>query len=523
MTRLPIFPALLVAFSLVAQTAPKPDAPKLDMPKVDAPKVPASKVDASHLTLQDAIEASLRNNLQVQISVETRETIRAGVPIAAGVFDWQLGSGLTLSHSKLNPDGRLLDPNGNPWFGSETIEGKNLTVGLTKPTEWGGTLFLNYNPIYKSTTTDYTEIPASYSTLYPYSGTFTASFTQSLLRNFGRDATAANLIVARYGSKAADYNFQLAIINQVASTESAYWAVVFAKLDLENKQVALALTQQQLKEDRTRVQVGTLAPLGLLQDEASVAQAEQEIITSEANLANAKDALIRTIFPIPDRPDTLDTADLPNVKPMEMDEGAAEKMALSNRLELKSADLDLLSKRALETAANNRTLPQLDLNVAYNGITTDYASLGPVNSDLSRGKNPGYSVGLQFSLPLLNQTARGNQALARANRRSSELSRHDLELGVILQVRTAYRNLDSLAKGVVAAEKTRVFREQNLDAEHKKLENGMSTSFLVLTALNDLNTSKGNELQARINYANAVTTFDQAVGRLLQARHLEVK
>ena len=76
---------------------------------------------------------------------------------------------------------------------------------------------------------------------------------------------------------------------------------------------------------------------------------------------------------------------------------------------------------------------------------------------------------------------------------------------------------------MVAAEKTRVFREQNLDAEHKKLENGMSTSFLVLTALNDLNTSKGNELQARINYANAVTAFDQAVGRLLQARHLEVK
>ena len=59
MTRLPIFPALLVAFSLVAQTAPKPDAPRLDIPKVDAPKGPASKkVDASHLTLQEAIETA---------------------------------------------------------------------------------------------------------------------------------------------------------------------------------------------------------------------------------------------------------------------------------------------------------------------------------------------------------------------------------------------------------------------------------------------------------------------------------
>jgi outer membrane protein TolC len=493
------------------------------MPKVDAPKAPASKVDASHLTLQDAIETSLKNNLQVQISAETRETVRAGVLINAGVFDWQLNSGLTLQHSKSTYDGKSFDIYGDPLVGGTTSEYKSWTVGLAKPTEWGGTLQLNYNPTYTYYVDKSVNGGITPPVKDPYMGSFTASFTQSLLRNFGRDATAANLIVARYGSKAADYNFQLAIINQVASTESAYWAVVFAKLDLDNKRVALALSQQQLKEDKTRVQVGTLAPLGLLQDEASVAQAEQDIIASEANLANAKDALIRTIYPIPDRPDSLDTADLPNVKPMEMDEGAAEKLALADRVELKSADLDLLSKRALETAANNRTLPQLDLNVAYNGTTTNYASFGPTNSDLAQGKNPGYTVGLQFSLPLLNQTARGNQALARANRRSSELSRHDLELGIILQVRTAYRNLDSLAKGVVAAEKTRVFREQNLDAEKKKLENGMSTSFLVLTALNDLNTSKGNELQARINYANAVTAFDQALGRLLQARHLEVK
>jgi len=531
MTRFPIFPALLVAFTLVAQTDPKPAGPRLDLPKAEAPRAAAPQVDASHLTLQNAIETSLRNNLQVQISAETRETVRAGVPINAGVFDWQLTSGLTIQHAKSTADGKSFDLYGDPLFGTTVADNRSWTVGLAKPTEWGGTLQLNYNPLFtyynqnlqSRATPPNPTVNISESSPYPYTGSFTASFTQSLLRNFGRDATAANLIVARYGSKAADFNFQLAIINQVASTESAYWAVVYAKLDLENKRVALALAQQQLKEDTTRVRVGTLAPLGLLQDEASVAQAEQDIITSEANLANAKDALIRTIYPIPDRPDSLDTVDLPNLKPLAMDEDAAEKLALANRVELKSADLDLLSKRALETAANNRTLPQLDLNVAYNGSTNNYASLSPVNSDLIQGKNPGYSVGLQFSLPILNQTAKGNQALARANRRSSELSRHDQELGIILQVRTAYRNLDSLAKGVVAAEKTRVFREQNLDAEKKKLENGMSTSFLVLTALNDLNTSKGNELQARIAYANAVTAFDQAVGQLLQARHLEVK
>jgi outer membrane protein TolC len=521
MARLPIFPALLVAFSLVAQTAPKTDALKVNLPKTEPSKPAAPKVDASHLTLQQAIEASLANNLQVQISGETRNISHAGVTVNEGTFDWQLTSALNLSYSKLVFADKQISPLYPSQSGDQVTDYHNLTVGLSKPTQWGGTFQLNYNPTY--TYTEYNYNGSASSTPTPYSGYLSASFTQSLLRNFGRDTAASNLIVAQYGSKAADYAFQLAIINQTASTESAYWAVVFAKLNLENKRVALSLAQQQLREDTLRVKVGTLAPLGLLQDEASVAQAEQDIIASEANLLNAKDTLIRTIYPNPDRPDSLDTADLPVVKPMEMDEDTAIKQALDSRVELKGADLDLLAKQNQETAAKNRVRPQLDLTVAYNGQSSPYASLNPVNTDLFQAKSPGYSVGLQFALPIQNRAAKGNLAVARANRRSSELTRHDQELTVILQVRTAYRNLDSLAKSVVAAEKTRIFREQNLDAEKKKLDNGMSTSFLVLTALNDLNTSKGNELQARINYANAVTTFDQAVGRLLQARHLEVK
>jgi outer membrane protein TolC len=521
MTRLPIFPALLVTFSLVAQTTPKVDAPKVSQPKVDAPSLAAPKVDASHLTLQQAIEASLQNNLQVQISAETRRVSQAGVVINEGTFDWQLTSGLNIAYSKLVFADKQLSPLFPNQSGDQVTDYHNLTVGLSKPTEWGGNFQLNYNPSYSYTQYNYNG--TTNTTPTPYSGTLSASFTQSLLRNFGRDTAASNLIVAQYGSRAADYAFQLAIINQTASTEAAYWAVVFAKLDLENKRIAQSLAQQQLREDTLRVKVGTLAPLGLLQDEATVAQAEQDIIASEASLLNAKDTLIRTIYPNADRPDYLDTVDLPTVKPMEMDEDTATRMALDNRVELKSADLDLLAKRNQEVAAKNRIRPQLDLTVAYNGQTSPYASLNPVNTDLFQAKSPGYSVGLQFALPIQNRAAKGNLAVARANRRSSELTRHDQELTVILQVRTAYRNLDSLAKGVVAAEKTRIFREQNLDAEKKKLDNGMSTSFLVLAALNDLNTSKGNELQARINYANAVTTFDQSVGRLLQARHLAVK
>ncbi len=499
----PMFvPALCAAFTLVAQGAPK--------------------TDASHLTLQEAIEAALQNNLQVQISEQTRQTAKANLQFSQGTFDWLLTSGLTVSHAKSVFDNKQFSVGSTPVSGSNTNDYRNWTVGLSKPFEWGGSFQLDYNPSYSYSVTDIAGV-GSRSTTLPYTGAFSASYTQSLLRNFGREATASQLIVAQYGSKAADYTFQLALINQVAATESAYWDVVYGKLNLANQQQALAVAQEQLRENQIQVKVGTLAPLEVTSAEAAVAQAQQNIIAAEAQYLNAKDALIRTIYPNAERPKDLETVDLPSLKPLEMNEDTAIKTALANRVELNNAELDLASKKVLERAAMNHVRPQLDLTVAYNGTASNYATYSPVNTDLFQAKNPGYSVGLQFSVPIENRAAKGNQAIARANLRSSELSLDDLKLSITLQVRQAFRNLDAASKGVTAAQKTRIYDQQDLDAERKKFENGMSTNFLVLSKLNTLDAAKGAELQAQINYAKAVTALDQALGRLLQARHLDVK
>jgi len=513
MTRLPIFPALLVAFSLVAQEAPKADTPK------------AGPAAVTKLTLQSAIETSLKNNLQVQIASETRDFTRAGVLIEEGSFDWNLNTSLNIS--KTQDATRAPNFPGGPLVSSEsTTFSRNVAVGSTKAFGWGGNLNLNYAPSYrfsKGTVNGGSEQPF---TTNPYDGNFTATYTQSLLRNFGRDTTESRLIVARKSAQAGDLGFQKAIIDLVASTESLYWDVVFAQRNLENKQQALSLAQKQLKENQIRVEVGTLAPIEVTSSEASVAQRDQDIIAAEAQLLNAKDALIRALYPSSERPAGLEMADTPSVKPLEMDESAAEKQALANRIELKSARLDMESKQILETAAINRTLPQLDAFASYNGNAASQIpseGLSAVNKDLSKGAYPGYTVGLQFAIPIQNRTARGNKAQARANRRQSELNLRDLELGITLEVRTAFRNVDASAKGVAAAEKTRYFREKDLEAEQKKFENGMSTNFLVLSKQNDLDTSKSNELQSQITYAKAVTALEKALGHLLEARKLEMK
>ena len=509
--RLPIFPALLVAFSLVGQEAPKADAAQPAKLKV---------------TLQNAIETSLKNNLQVQIATQTRDFTRAGVQIEEGFFDWNLTSGLSVA--KVQDASRGQNFPGGPFTSSEsTTFNRSFNVGTNKAFGWGGNLNLNYAPTYRFSKGTLNGGPETPFTTNPYDGSFTATYTQSLLKNFGRATTESRLIVARKSSQAADLSFQLAIVNLVASTETLYWDVAYAQRNLENKQQAQALAQKQLKENQIRVEVGTLAPIEVTSAEASVAQAEQDIIAAEAQLLNAKDALVRALYPSTERPPAgWELADAPSVKPLELDEATAEKRALASRLELKSAMLDLEAKQALETAANNRTMPQLDAFASYNGNAASQIpseGLAAVNKDLTKGNYPGYTVGLQFALPLQNRAARGGQAQARANRRQSELSLRDLELGITLEVRTAFRNVDASAKAVAAAEKTRIFREKDLDAENKKFANGMSTNFLVLSKQNDLNTARGNELQSQIAYAKSVTTLEKATGHLLEARQLAMK
>ena len=501
MLRAPMIPTLLISFGLVAQS-PVPSGPV-------------------RLSLQEAIKTSLEKNLQVQVAVETRESAQASILIERGSFDWTLGSSLSLGRAKSG--GHDFTSAAIPDTETTTTT-RNLSASVSKPFEWGGNLSVNYGspigPLYRSSTsTD----PSFQPSPYHYASSLGASYSQSLLRNFGTNVTGSRLIVARKAAEAANFGYMKSIIDLVATTESLYWDVVYGQRNLENKKQALTLAQKQLKENRIRVEVGTLAPIEVTSAEASVAQREQDIIAAEAQFENAKDALIRALYPSTTRPESIELTDAPILSHITVDEKGAEKMALERRVELKSARLDVESKRILESASKNRLLPQLDAYVSYQGNSNTRESWSAVNTDLTGAKYPGYSAGLTFAIPIFNHAAKGTLAQARATRRGSELSMRDLELGITLEVRTAFRNVDATEKGVKAAEKTRIFREKDLEAEQKKYENGMSTNFLVLTKQNDLDSAKSAELQAQISYAKAVTTLEKALGNLLEARKLDLK
>ena len=53
----------------------------------------------------------------------------------------------------------------------------------------------------------------------------------------------------------------------------------------------------------------------------------------------------------------------------------------------------------------------------------------------------------------------------------------------------------------------RVLAERRLEAEEKKYQAGMTSSFFVLQAQRDLNVARNNELSALVEYAKSVVNY----------------
>lgn len=477
---------------------------------------------SQRFSLQDALRAALANNLQVQIAQETRTAARSGVPIAQGAFDWSL-LGSFNSACQDSAVTRSLYPTGPLARTESTAWTRSLGLGVQKPLEWGGALQLNYSASYASSSGGYRNPDSglslgSFATRYPYSGALSGTYAQNLLKGFGRAVNEVYVITARNGALAADHQFVLAVVNLVATTESQYWDLVYAAQNLENVKAALALAEEQLKDNQGKVQAGTLPGIEVISAQAAAAYRRQALILAQSQLRIANDTLLRTLDPNAGRTGRIEPTDAPDT-PFDLpEEVAAERAAIEHRLELQVARLSRESQGALRRAAENRLLPQLNASLSYNALSDTHTALSPANGDLGGSTYPGYSVGLTFAFPLANRTAKGSLAQARANERSSELALRDLELGIRLQVRQAYENAEAARESVAAARQTRVFREEDLRTERRKFENGMSTTFLVLAKQNDLDSALTAELQARIAVAKSSTALAQATGQLLEAR-----
>ena len=82
------------------------------------------------------------------------------------------------------------------------------------------------------------------------------------------------------------------------------------------------------------------------------------------------------------------------------------------------------------------------------------------------------------------------------------------ESRAVQQIRDAWWKIDMNAKRIATTRAARDLADQRLDAERKRFEVGLSTSFFVIQAQRDLAQAKANELAAILAYDLALVDFE---------------
>ena len=139
-----------------------------------------------------------------------------------------------------------------------------------------------------------------------------------------------------------------AVATTTRFVKNAYWDLVFSINSLEVQRLSLDLAQRSLKENRARVEIGTMAPIDIVQAEAEVAQREEAVIIAEAEIQRAEDALRALIFGehfVDEWNARLIPTDAATFTPMAVDLRAAVLGALDVRTDIVEAHQDPRGQR----------------------------------------------------------------------------------------------------------------------------------------------------------------------------------
>src|SRR6185295_19536710 len=105
----------------------------------------------------------------------------------------------------------------------------------------------------------------------------------------GRVINMRQILQGQNSEKISEIAFELQLTNLLVQAQKSYWDLVFAGQDLGVKQRSLELAQRTLGENKTKVEIGTLAPVDVLQTEADVAARREQLVVSTANVTAAED------------------------------------------------------------------------------------------------------------------------------------------------------------------------------------------------------------------------------------------
>jgi len=357
------------------------------------------------------------------------------------------------------------------------------------------------------------------------------SLRQPLLKDFWIDGPRMRIQVARRDLKISEYNYRFLVMDLVRKVQQAYYELVAARDLVKAREKSLELARRLLSENKRKVEVGILAPLDEKQAEAEAAVAQSELLRAQNSAALAENALKNLISNdyASWHAAILEPAEKLLAVAESYNRGESWHNGLALRPDFNALKLELEKQGILVRFSHNQLFPALDLVGSYGRFGLDETrvgyngSFGGTFEDIRDDRNPRYSAGVILSFPLSFRSERNNYQTAKANREVARLRLENLHQNILVQIDDAIKQAQSNYQRVDATRQARLFAEAAVEAEQKKLDNGRSTSFIVLQLQRDLSNAQSNEIRALADYNQSLSQLFFTEGTILEKARVNVE
>jgi len=506
--------ALLVL--ALAQSARADDAAAYTPPDFMAklPPLPP-QVEAGNvwrLSLGEAIQVALHQNLGIVIERHQVEVARKTVTVAKGPFEPLVTAGYDHNRADRPP----IDTTEGPPGSTVANVNDDWRLTLSDRLETGTLLSLDFSNGRARSSSNAANYPLQ------YGATVTATVTQPLLRGMSTDLEIPRIDIlrAKIGSEREKAQLAVTAADVVLRTESSYWDVVQALYSYDLQLRSQKRAEDQMALTRRQIDAGLMPPSDLIAAESTLAQRKLQVLQAEAAIDQAYD-LLRAVLNLPR--DQWSRPILPVEPPQFIDASSsadqALEVAIKHRPELAQLDLDLKTALLSVRQAENNELPQLDLGVSGQLFGQD-TSYGSALGGIRDADTHAYSVTLNLSWTPLNLATRAQAEIERTHHQMAIVRRDQAVQDIWFAVRDAVRNQASAARQVLAASKFRQLSTQSLEVEQRKFLSNQSSNFVLGQHQDELAAAQLSELTAVLVHKKATAALLKATGTLLDQRHI---
>lgn len=385
---------------------------------------------------------------------------------------------------------------------------------------------------------------------------FQAKATQHLLQGFGLWLNTRFILQAKNDRRITDSAFRQQLLYTVSQVEDIYWGLVSAYEDEQAKERALAQSTQLTSDNRKQLEIGTLAPLDVVNSDAAVATDKQALVASQTNLEYQQLLMKQAIARNLNDPQLSNAPVIPTDR-VGLDRLPEEdtpiedlvRQAYANNPQIEQAALNMKNNEITIKAFKNGLLPTVDAYAYYGGAalggaqnpalacgtdangnvilcppgTIARSGYGDTLQNSFNNTYPDKGVGVNITIPLRNRVAQADQARSQMEYRQSQMRLQQLYTQIRIQVINGQFALTNDRAQVQAAQASRDFAAQSLDAEEKKYRLGASTTALVLQQQRNLATADNTLISATAAYAKDRVALGQLLSNLLDKYGINIQ